>query len=249
MIKSQQKGFTLVELLVASFIFASLLGVVYGILTSVLKSRKELELTVVLGQTSKNITETIRSTVREANGDFFADSDFWPAAIDRRVNLFMASESFLDPANTQESDAVLTRIRQVLNHSARGSYLYVKNGEAGRISVFWLDDSGSLGKLKLKKWIKEESGGRTIWREESSEWSVLAEFDKSEDYYFQVAAKGDSDPEIWTARSVYNPETEIRPFDLWAKMELTLVKQWGRKKYWRHLEQVYVPLLKSNPYL
>ncbi|MCD6195064.1 type II secretion system protein [bacterium] len=241
-----QKGFTLIELLLASFIFTSLLVVVYGILTGALRSRKELEMTVVLGQNAKNITETIRSAVREANGDLLDGSDFWPTLLDKKANLFFASKDFLDPGNTQHNNAVLRKIRGVLNHSARGRYLYIKDERSGKIYVFWLDDSGETGKIKVKNWVEEEEGGRTIWREEGVGWSELGNFDKNKRHFFQITAKPSQKK---VAKSIFDPQTEIRPFDLWVKMEVTLVEQWGKKTYWRELKQVFVPLVKANPYL
>ncbi len=244
-----QKGFTLIELLVASFIFASVLAVVYGVLLNALKNKKELELTVSLGQVVKNVNEVLRTTVREANGDFLSESDFWPDQSDVRINLFVVLNDFLDPGNTLPGGEIFSQILNAFKNSVRGPYLYVKNQKEGKITVFWLDDSGREGVLKMKTWTKEVGRNRISWKPEKNDWTVLANFDKSRPHYFRIPAQSDTGANSREAKSIYNVSSEVKPFDLWVRAEMTLVKKWGRKELRYRLKQVYVPLIKANPYL
>jgi len=242
-LQNKSRGFTLIELLVASFIFASALAVVYGLFDQAMKSKKDLELTLSLNEEVKNANEVLQTTVREANGDFPDDYEFFQKPeMSIKATLLFVSNDFLDLAGTGEQ---FFRYVQIYRNSASGEYLYVKNKREGKITIFHLDKDS--GQVKMKIWQKQAQGTSVFWSAES-DWNSLLNFDKQKKAEFRVNFVS-VDNTRQTGKSFYNAESEIRPMDVWVKMELTAIKEWGNRQYLREMKGVYIPLVVTNPYL
>jgi len=249
-LQNKSRGFTLIELLVASFIFASALAVVYGLFDQAMKSKKDLELTLSLNEEVKNANEVLQTTVREANGDFPDDYEFFQRSeieMSIKATLLFVSNDFLDPAGSgqQFNDILRYDDAQIYQSSASGEYLYVKNKREGKITIFHLDKDS--GQVKMKIWQKQAQGTSVSWSAES-DWNSLLNFDKQKTAEFRVNFVS-VDNTRQTGKSFYNVQSEIRPMDVWVKMELTAIKEWGNRQYLREMKGVYIPLVVTNPYL
>jgi len=233
MVIQNSAGFTLVEVLVASFIFASVLAVVYGLLNDTLVSKKELELSLTINEQIKNTNEVLQSVMREASGDFFTDAEFKtdpnnnPATL---AHLFFVSGSYKQP------DVMNAPLDYA--SSTVGKYLYVKDNknEEKKIYIFRLesDSSGIIYSLFLESWKKGLN---------DSNWSV----DQNKT---QLLTNIIGSPQFEIAKSIYTPNNgELAPMNLYARLHVIVKKPWKNTTLIRELNQIYIPLIISNPYI
>lgn len=240
--KNLQLGFTLIEILVASFIFASILAVVYGLLNDALISKKELELTLTINEQVKNANEILQSVMREASGDFFMDGEFKagdPNNIQETAHLFFVSEFYAKP----DLMVVPADYKTAIN----GRHLYVKVSQENekKIYIFSLDRDNLTRKnyLYLESWEKD-AGWKIVQNK-----TPLLEYDSNLLARFSVAQDKNQEG-FSTPKSYYVPGSgQLVPMDLSVNLTVTAIKNWRNKNYARNLNQVYVPLITSNPYL
>jgi prepilin-type N-terminal cleavage/methylation domain-containing protein len=240
-ILSRQLGFTLIEVLVASFIFASVLAVVYGLLNDTLISKKELELNLTVNEQVKNANEVLQTVMRQANGDFFTDGEFGttPTTVPpRSAHLFFISRI---PANP-----IIDSIPSGWNSLASGKNLYVKvdNDAQKEIYAFYFKLDAGTYYLYLQSWKKLPQD--TKWSQDQPETKLLD--CATGDMVFETPKQADG----VTPKSVYNPTNgDLPPMDLYVHLQITAKSQtsWKSRFFEREMDQIYVPLITSNPYL
>jgi prepilin-type N-terminal cleavage/methylation domain-containing protein len=250
---NKQLGFTLIEVLVASFIFASILGIVYALLNDTLISKKQLELTLTINNQVENANEVLQTVMREANGDFFTDGDFGVSAVAAQASgfqtahLFFVSDYSYDPT---KSTTLLTILPTISAPS--GQYLYIKVSEdnTNKIYCFSLENDNNL---YVQSWKETSLTSRSWVPDQSITPTPLLQYDPGQTgqtTQFTVAQKNNGGVPV--ASSIYKPnDGNLTPMNLYVQLTATAVIPWGNKPdyFERQLDQTYVPLITSNPYL
>lgn len=241
--RKRMSGFSLLEILVASFIFASVLAIIYGLLNDTLISKKDLELTLTINEQVKNTNEVLQSVMRSANGNFFTDGDFGVTTAEtqeanfKTAHLFFVSNVNLIPPTTRAKPSDYAT-------AIEGDRLYVKTLEdkVKKIYVFSFELISGKNQLTLRSWRKNP--GDTVWQTDQVN-TILFEYSSSLPARFVVPKKSTNSP-----KSIYLPnQGELAPMDIFVNLRATAINQWKGIIYQRQMDQIYLPLITANPYL
>jgi len=246
-ISKTQFGFTLIELLVATFIFTSLLAVAYNLMNSTLLSKKELELSLNVNEQVKNANEILQGVLRQADGDFFTDGEFGISSFGgQTAHLFLLSDNYVSP----NSNGVLP-VHWDSIYKGNNLYVKTKEGNEKKIYIFQLKKNQGQegGTMYIESWVYNQNAvSNHYWKQDQS-LTELLNFGTNLESYFSIPIKVDNNGNKLPL-SVYNPSLgELPPMDIYLKLRVTAVNNWQNKKYQRQLNQIYVPLVISNPYL
>jgi prepilin-type N-terminal cleavage/methylation domain-containing protein len=237
----KQKGFTLIEILVASFIFASILGVVYSLLNDTLISKKELELNLTLNQQVKNANEVLQGVMRQASGDFFTDGEFNTNSSQtqdpnfKTAHLFFVANSYVQPnINNAPTDWDMART---------GKYLYVKISTDTEKTIYIFSLLDTTKKLTIEKWALNAD----VWTKVQDKTPLLTY--ESNVAVFSVTFKT-TDSGVKIPLSIYSPnQGEMAPMSISVRLQLNAISQWKQITNVREMDQHYIPLFITNPYL
>jgi len=263
MIKENLKhslGFTLIELLIASTIFASVLGVVYGLFNEAVISKKNLDSTLRINELVKNADQVIQTAMREANGEFFKETKLWQveAPSSFSVRAFFVAPFYKNPNEASTFDEVKNFFSSFSgeivfeggNAVGRGDFLYINDSEKKKVYIFGLGGIipamvGAYPSFYAETWKYNDTNNR--WEREG-ERVILFSFDNQAPAFFEIPLTKEKigDTEAYRENtSIGGPPS----YNSWVRLRVNAIQKFGKKLLVREFNQVYVPLILSNPYL
>jgi len=243
-------GFTLIELLIASFIFASVIAIVYSLLNEAMISKRELDLTLRLNEKVKNANEMVQSAMREANGTFFSgDKENGYTSGTGPIGFFITNNYWAPNV----SPAVTEFMQQLFQRSStetKGKILYIKNKEKNEVYIFRLDSVTTgvpcaFPVFTMETWSYDASITPIPWKKINSVDLFKYYYSSDSPSVFEISLAQNS------SGSYRQSTCDKPPYNSWVKLKTTAVESYGNcnKVLSRSFDQVYVPLVLSNPYL